>query len=139
MNDVMLVSLLAVAGEQQQGPGEPLLARNEELIDRVLFDPDVPGEHVHQEGMREVGRRREMRLGFPARHPSPKMVPGCTSVTTASLPPRDTIDSLTVPLSRKNTGQPLKARCSADRTGATSRNPSTIILPATKAIRARPR
>ena len=46
---------LAVAREQQQRAGEPLLARVEELIDEVLFDADVAREHVRDESVGELG------------------------------------------------------------------------------------
>ena len=38
--------LLPVARQQQQRAGQPLLARVEELIDQVFFDPDVARQHV---------------------------------------------------------------------------------------------
>ena len=44
----------AIAREQQQRTSEPLFARVEELIDEVLFDPDVSDEHVGDETVREL-------------------------------------------------------------------------------------
>ena len=41
--------LLAVARQQQQRARQPLLAGVEELIDQVLFDPDVARQHVRDE------------------------------------------------------------------------------------------
>ena len=38
-----------------------------------------------------------MRIGWPAMHPSPKKSPGPSIATTASLPVRDTTDSLMPP------------------------------------------
>ena len=40
---------LAVTSEQQQRPGQPLLAGVEELVDEVSFDADGPRQHVGQE------------------------------------------------------------------------------------------
>ncbi|HKT79842.1 MAG TPA: hypothetical protein VJP86_06450 [Vicinamibacterales bacterium] len=42
-----------IARQEQQGAGEPLFARAEELIDGILFDPDVPRQHVGEEAIRE--------------------------------------------------------------------------------------
>jgi hypothetical protein len=40
--------------EQQQRPGEPLLAGVEELVHQVLFDPDVARQQVRDERLREL-------------------------------------------------------------------------------------
>ncbi len=44
----------AVTRQQQQRAGQPLLAGIEQLIDKVLFDANVPGQHVGDEPVREV-------------------------------------------------------------------------------------
>jgi hypothetical protein len=44
--------LLAIPRQQQQRARQTLLARVEELIDQVLFDPDVAGQHVADEPIR---------------------------------------------------------------------------------------
>ena len=56
----MLGVALAVAAKEEQAPREALLARVEELVDEVLFHANVPGQHVHQERVRERGRCGEM-------------------------------------------------------------------------------
>ena len=111
---------LAVARQQQERPREPLLARVEELIDEILFDADVPGEHVRDEPIRElrllVQQRGPsllsqcagscvavtavavpMRIGWPARQPFPKKSPGPSIAITASRPVLDRTESLTLP------------------------------------------
>ena len=45
--------LLAVARQQQERAGEPLLAGVEQLVDQILFDPDVPRQHVRDEPIRQ--------------------------------------------------------------------------------------
>ena len=45
---------LAESRQQQKGPGQPLLARIEQLIDQVLFDADVSRQHV---GQKTFGKR----------------------------------------------------------------------------------
>ena len=42
-------------GEQQEDAGQPCLAGIEELVDEVFFDPDVPGEEIGGEELREPG------------------------------------------------------------------------------------
>ena len=49
-----LASCLAVTRQQQQRARQPLFTRVEELIDQVLFDPDVPREHVREEPVRRT-------------------------------------------------------------------------------------
>jgi hypothetical protein len=44
--------VLAVPRHEQERAGEPLLAGVEQLIDQVLFDPDVPRQHVRDESVR---------------------------------------------------------------------------------------
>jgi hypothetical protein len=46
---------VAVAGQQQQRPRQPLFAGIEQLIDEVRFDPDVALQHVGQEPVGERG------------------------------------------------------------------------------------
>src|SRR6267378_3201780 len=46
--------LFPIACEQKERAGQPLLARVEELIDQVLFDPDVARQHVGDEPVRHV-------------------------------------------------------------------------------------
>ena len=41
--------------QQQERPGEPLLARVEQLIDQVFFDPDVPRQDVRDEQVGDPG------------------------------------------------------------------------------------
>jgi hypothetical protein len=50
-----------VARQDQQRAGEPRLARVEQLIDRILFDPDVPRQHVREKPIRESGREWSCR------------------------------------------------------------------------------
>ena len=44
-----------VTREQQKRACKPLLAGVEELVDQILFDSDVPRQHVSQETIRERG------------------------------------------------------------------------------------
>ena len=63
--------LLAVARQEQQRPRQPLLARVEELIDQVLFDADVPREHVGDESIGELRlcvQRSDHLLFLDAQH-----------------------------------------------------------------------
>jgi len=41
--------LFAVTRQEQQCASRPLLARIKELIDQILLDPDVSGQHVRDE------------------------------------------------------------------------------------------
>ena len=47
------LSCLPYSRQQQERPGQPFLARVEELIDQVLLDPDVPRQHVRDEPIRQ--------------------------------------------------------------------------------------
>jgi hypothetical protein len=40
-------------GQQQEYPRQPLLARIEEVIDQVLFDPTVAGQQIRREQRRK--------------------------------------------------------------------------------------
>jgi hypothetical protein len=44
--------LLAVPCQQQQRPRQPLFAGVEQLIDQVLLDPHITGQHVRDEAIR---------------------------------------------------------------------------------------
>ena len=90
--------LLAVTRQQQQRPRQPLFARVEELIDQILLDADVAGQHVRDEAVGQgmllcstftislladhehvlgvIAIALPIRTGWPARHPSPKKSPG---------------------------------------------------------------
>ena len=54
-----LLALASVSGQQQQRAGQALLARVEELVDQVFFNPDVRGEHVRDESVRQAVFRVE--------------------------------------------------------------------------------
>ena len=96
------------------------LARIEQLIDQVLFDADRPRQKVRHEHLgkslfltneannadfssRTIAESAivttvAMRLGCPARRPSPKKSSGPRIATTASLPCSDATVTLTFPL-----------------------------------------
>ena len=110
-----------VTRQQQERAREPLLAGVEELVDEILFDPDIPRQHVGKEPIRERGvslelphhvlllddddRARAMavavaiRYGCPTRQPSPKKCPRSSTAMTASFPACDNTESRTVPSS----------------------------------------
>ena len=48
-HDGLMVSVFAEAGQQQQNPRQPFLTGIEQLINQVLFDPNVTGEQVRHE------------------------------------------------------------------------------------------
>ena len=54
---VLRLVFLAVARQQQQRPGQPLLARVEQLIDQVFLDADVAREHVRRGSDRRAPAR----------------------------------------------------------------------------------
>ena len=112
-------AFLAEVGQQQEDPGEPLLAGVEELVHEVFFDPDVPRQQIRRERSENsasswsarsiagfgsttielsvVAVAVDMRSGWPARHPSPKKSPGPRSAMTACLPCCERTVSLTFP------------------------------------------
>src|ERR1700722_2086220 len=49
------LALNAILSEQQKSTRQSLLAGIEELIDQILFDPDVPRKHIRHEAVRECG------------------------------------------------------------------------------------
>ncbi len=60
---------LAKMREEQEDPGEPLLARVEELVHQVFLDANVAGEQVGDEELRELGLPLEHGEHFASAHP----------------------------------------------------------------------
>ena len=51
--DLLRLIFLAIAGEQEQGASKALFGGVEKLVDQILFDADVSGEHVSDEAVGE--------------------------------------------------------------------------------------
>ena len=64
--DALELVFFAVAREEQEGAGETLFAGVEELIDEILFDADISGEHEGDEAIGEFvfGVKDANHLGF---------------------------------------------------------------------------
>src|ERR1700688_509358 len=53
LGDGLHLALLAEVGEEQEQPGEPLLARIEQLIDQIRFDLNIAGQQERHEKLGE--------------------------------------------------------------------------------------
>ena len=47
------LGFLTVASEQQKSPSQSFLAGVKELIDQILLNSDIPGQHMRDEAVRE--------------------------------------------------------------------------------------